>query len=88
MGRPGNNPFCHHRALDMHARGLRERIELVERAPGVPFDHGYYRIVRESNDPDVRAREGVVDVDEPRVPRTIEPFGPGRALADGEGGVQ
>lgn len=88
MGRPGNNPFCHHRALDMHSRGLRERIELVERAPGVPFDHGYYRIVRESIDPEVRARDGIVDVDEPRVPRTIEAFGPGRLIGDDERGTQ
>ena len=88
LGRPGNNPFCHHRALAIHAQGLRERVEPVAPAPGVPFDHGYYRIVRESIDPDVRAREGPVGVDEPRVPRTIEPFGPGRPIADHELGTQ
>lgn len=88
LGRPGNNPFCHHRALAMHAQGLRERVEPVAPAPGVPFDHGYYRIVRESIDPDRRAREGPVGVDEPRVPRTIEPFGPGRPIAADELGTQ
>lgn len=84
MGRPGNNPFCHHRALEMDRQGLRERIEPVAPAPGIPFDHGYYRIVRESTDAAERARTGPVGVDEPRVPRTIAPFGPGRPLADGE----
>lgn len=80
LGRPGNNPFCHHRALEMDRMGLRERIELVARGPGEPFDHGYYRIVREPKDPECRALEGPVHVEEPRVPRTVEPRGPGRAL--------
>ncbi len=84
VGRPGNNPFCHHRALEMDRMGLRERIEPVAPAPGVPFDHGYWRIVREPKDPDERARTGPVAIDEPRVPRTIAPFGPGRPLAPGE----
>lgn len=88
LGRPGNNPFCHHRALAMHAAGLRERIEPVAPAPGRPFDHGYYRIVRESIDPDRRAREGIVEVDEPRVPRTIVAYGPGRPLAEHERDAQ
>jgi len=81
VGRPGNNPFCHHRAIEMDRQGLRERIEPVAPAPGLPFDHGYYRIVREPKDPDLRAKTGPVGVDEPRIPRTIEPFGPGRPLA-------
>ncbi|HET6585473.1 MAG TPA: radical SAM protein [Nannocystaceae bacterium] len=84
MGRPGNNPFCHHRALEMDRQGLRERIEPVAPAPGLPFDHGYYRIVREPKDPQERARTGPVSVDEPRIPRTLDPFGPGRPLAVGE----
>ncbi len=83
MGRPGNNPFCHHRALEMDRQGLRERIEPVAAAPGLPFDHGYYRIVRESNDATLRAR-GPIASDEPRVPRTLAPFGPGWPLAVSE----
>lgn len=47
FGRPGNNPYCHHRALEMRARGLRERLERVEAAPGVPFDHGRWEIAVE-----------------------------------------
>jgi radical SAM protein with 4Fe4S-binding SPASM domain len=81
LGRPGNNPFCHHRAQQMHAMGLRERIELVHKGPGVPFDHGLYRLIREREDPEQREREGPVRVDEPRVDRTVERMGPGRPVA-------
>ena len=45
--RPGNNPYCHHRALHQAARGLQERLELVAPAPGHPFDHGRFRLVEE-----------------------------------------
>ncbi len=42
FGKPGNNPLCHHRALEMEKRGLRERLVPVARAPGEPFDHGLF----------------------------------------------
>jgi radical SAM protein with 4Fe4S-binding SPASM domain len=47
FGRPGNNPFCHHRALSLAAAGKRERITIVERAPGRPFDYGRFELVEE-----------------------------------------
>jgi radical SAM protein with 4Fe4S-binding SPASM domain len=47
LGRRGNNPFCHHRALDLLKRGQRERIEMVQVAEGAPFDHGRFEIVLE-----------------------------------------
>lgn len=47
LGRPGNNPFCHHRALEMDRRGLRERVVPATPAPGEPFDHGTFQIVVE-----------------------------------------
>jgi radical SAM protein with 4Fe4S-binding SPASM domain len=47
LGRRGNNPYCHHRALQLLARGRRERVELEEAPPGTPFDHGLFRIVEE-----------------------------------------
>ncbi|HRI72668.1 MAG TPA: SPASM domain-containing protein, partial [Polyangium sp.] len=50
FGRAGNNPYCHHRALDFARRGLRERLIPVEPAPGLPFDHGRFDIVVESID--------------------------------------
>jgi radical SAM protein with 4Fe4S-binding SPASM domain len=50
FGRPGNNPYCHHRALEMQARGLRERVVLREAAPGAPFDHGVFDLIVERLD--------------------------------------
>ncbi|AKF08999.1 radical SAM/SPASM domain-containing protein [Sandaracinus amylolyticus] len=61
FGRPGNNPYCHHRALEMRARGERERLVRVEAAPGAPFDHGRWEIVVE---PWVEG-EGVARVERP-----------------------
>lgn len=48
MGRPGNNPMCHHRALEMDRQGLRERLVKVKNAPGHSFDHGEFEIVVET----------------------------------------
>ena len=50
FGRPGNNPFCHHRALDLQSQGLRERIVRTEAPPGLPFDHGKFELVLERID--------------------------------------
>jgi radical SAM protein with 4Fe4S-binding SPASM domain len=47
FGRPGNNPYCHHRALEMKKKGLRERVVRVAEAPGVPFDQGRFELVVE-----------------------------------------
>jgi radical SAM protein with 4Fe4S-binding SPASM domain len=50
FGRAGNNPYCHHRALELSKKGLRERIVQVEKAPGTSFDHGRFELVVESVD--------------------------------------
>jgi Y-X(10)_GDL-associated radical SAM protein len=55
FGRAGNNPYCHHRALELSKQGLRERIAQVEKAPGVPFDHGQFELLLESADGPVEA---------------------------------
>ena len=47
LGRPGNNPYCIHRALQFEAQGLRESVIKVEAAPGDPFDNGRFEIVVE-----------------------------------------
>ncbi len=47
LGKPGNNPFCHHRALEMQRVGKRERIEKAQAAPGEPFDHGVFELIVE-----------------------------------------
>ena len=46
----GNNPHCHHRALTLQARGRRERAELKEKAPGLPFDNGVFELIEEPLD--------------------------------------
>lgn len=47
LGAIGDNPYCHHRALELDAVGERERVVRVASAPGQPFDHGRFAIVRE-----------------------------------------
>ena len=47
FGRPGNNPYCHHRTLALAKQGLRERIRQVQKPPGVPFDNGLFELVVE-----------------------------------------
>jgi radical SAM protein with 4Fe4S-binding SPASM domain len=47
FGRPGNNPYCHHRSLEMDRRGKRERVVLASPAPGAPFDHAQWELVVE-----------------------------------------
>jgi radical SAM protein with 4Fe4S-binding SPASM domain len=46
-GQPGNNPYCHHRALELASGGQRERVRLLESAPGNPFDRGRWEIILE-----------------------------------------
>ena len=80
LGRPGNNPMCFHRASELDREGLRERLEPVRAAPGEPFDHGLFRLIREHKDPALRATHGPVQVDEPRTGRDEEPRGAGTPL--------
>jgi cation:H+ antiporter len=47
FGKAGNNPYCHHRALERQRAGQRERVVRVEQAPGAPFDFGRFEIVLE-----------------------------------------
>jgi radical SAM protein with 4Fe4S-binding SPASM domain len=47
FGRSGNNPYCHHRTLELQASGRRERMTRVAAAPGTPFDHGLWEITLE-----------------------------------------
>jgi len=54
FGRPGNNPYCHHRALEMRRKGVRERLVQTALASGVPFDYSHFEIVVEP-DPNAEA---------------------------------
>jgi len=58
LGKAGNNPLCHHRALEMQRRGKRERLVPVERAPGTPFDQGRFELVEEDADQTSRPSAG------------------------------
>jgi radical SAM protein with 4Fe4S-binding SPASM domain len=46
-GRPGNNPYCHHRALTLLRAGKRERLVRRVAPPGRSFDLGVFEIVEE-----------------------------------------
>jgi radical SAM protein with 4Fe4S-binding SPASM domain len=59
FGKPGNNPYCHYRAVTLQKAGLRERLRQVRSAPGVPFDNGLFELVVED------ARGNCVRVEEP-----------------------
>ena len=49
FGRPGNNPYCHHRALRIHKLGKRERVTLQKRRRTL-LDHGRWELVVESSE--------------------------------------
>ncbi len=44
LGKPGDNPFCHHRVLELRRQGLRESIRHVCGAPGTAFDYGLFAV--------------------------------------------
>jgi radical SAM protein with 4Fe4S-binding SPASM domain len=48
FGRPGNNPFCHHRALELHRDGKRERLVRTQAPEGAPFDYGRFDVIEEA----------------------------------------
>lgn len=50
FGRPGNNPYCHHRAEALARRGRRERVVQIAAAPGEPFDNALFQLIQEPLD--------------------------------------
>jgi radical SAM protein with 4Fe4S-binding SPASM domain len=48
MGKPGNNPYCHHRALTLLRKGLRERIVRTQAPVGRPFDLALFDLIEEA----------------------------------------
>lgn len=50
LGEPGDNPWCHHRALERDRAGLRERLVPAVAAEGNPFDMGRFDLVLEPRD--------------------------------------
>ncbi len=49
LGKPGNNPYCHHRAIELQFVGKRERVRRVSPPSGEPFDHAKWEIVVEDS---------------------------------------
>ena len=47
LGKPGNIPYCHHRALELAKQGKRERIAQKTAPPGEPFDFGEFELILE-----------------------------------------
>jgi len=47
LGRPGNNPYCHYRALELEKNGLRERIVKIREAAPAPFAVGEFELITE-----------------------------------------
>ncbi len=84
-GRRGNNPLCHHRALELLSRGTRERLVRSKAAPGIPFDYGRYEIVEEPW-PEVareRARAIVTGTEERLLDENTEPVRPLTSVLSG-----
>ncbi|MEA2233239.1 MAG: hypothetical protein QOD83_3055 [Solirubrobacteraceae bacterium] len=50
LGKPGNNPYCHHRALTLAADGRRERVVKVQEAGPASFAIGRFELVEEALD--------------------------------------
>jgi radical SAM protein with 4Fe4S-binding SPASM domain len=50
LGKRGNNPYCHYRAVEMAKRGLRERVAPRLLAIGKSFDHGSFKLIEEPLD--------------------------------------
>lgn len=48
LGRPGNNPYCHHRVIELAKQGLRERITKVAEAADDSFAFGGFEVVTET----------------------------------------
>ena len=53
-GRPGNNPYCHHRALELAANGKRERLSVVGPRIDGPKGHANVEIVEFRVSPEPR----------------------------------
>jgi len=47
LGKPGNNPYCHYRALELDKQGLRERIVKVREATPDSFAVGEFNLITE-----------------------------------------
>jgi Y-X(10)_GDL-associated radical SAM protein len=47
LGTPGNNPYCHYRALELQKKGLRERVVKIREAAKESFAVGEFDLITE-----------------------------------------
>ena len=69
FGKPGNNPYCHYRALELEKRGIHETIRKVAPAPDKPFAIGRFELIESP----IPGRDVVA------TPSLLEPFVPVRS---------
>ncbi|WP_046757912.1 radical SAM/SPASM domain-containing protein [Kordia jejudonensis] len=80
FGKRGNNPFCHHRALELHKKGQKERIRKIKEAEGTSFDYGLYEVVVEDFNGNIievqtpTSTPTIVNEYTTRIPRDPEPL--------------
>jgi radical SAM protein with 4Fe4S-binding SPASM domain len=67
LGRWGNNPYCHHRAIEMLARRKRERLRLVRAAEGHVRDTAAFEIFEEVAPPDWADQMREKNAPEPKI---------------------
>jgi Y-X(10)_GDL-associated radical SAM protein len=48
LGRPGNNPYCHYRVIELAKVGLQERIVKQKEAANAPFATGVFDLITEA----------------------------------------
>jgi Y-X(10)_GDL-associated radical SAM protein len=47
LGKPGNNPYCHYRALELNKQGMRERVVKIRDAAKTSFAVGEFELITE-----------------------------------------
>lgn len=57
LGRPGNNPYCHYRALELQKMGMRERVVKRHEAANASFAIGEFELITER----ISAETGAVE---------------------------
>lgn len=70
LGKPGNNPYCHYRALELEKQGLRERIVKVREAAKASFAVGEFELITE------RVTDGAIVASSLSAPKLVTLGGP------------
>jgi Y-X(10)_GDL-associated radical SAM protein len=77
LGAAGNNPYCHHRALELQSRGRRERIEKIADAAPSSFAIGRFALVEEDLDGTDPTRTELTSATLAIIDATVGPNDPG-----------